>query len=113
MSWIDDINQDFTIQTGDGTVYKVYANKYSQTVAWNHDIFSFIGVKGQLGKKEQQLARRFPLEFYFQGAEHSYETKEFATSLDNKNPCIISHPLYGNITCHIFLPLNLELSCWI
>ena len=102
MSWIDDINQDFTIQTGDGKLYKVYANKYSKNVAWNHDIFSFIGVKGQLGKKEQQLARRFPLEFYFQGADHLETSQAFENSLDSKDPIIINHPLYGNIVCHIF-----------
>lgn len=102
MSWKDDIGKDFIIQTGDNVKYTVFANKYSKSVSWNHDIFSFIGIKGQLGKKEEQLARQFPLEFYFQGEDHLEESKRFEASLNNKNPCLVSHPLYGNIVCHIF-----------
>lgn len=102
MSWKDDIGNDFIIQTGDDVRYSVFANKYSKTVSWNNDVFSFIGVKGQLGKKEEQLARQFPLEFYFQGEDHLETSKRFENSLNNKNPCLISHPLYGNIICHIF-----------
>jgi hypothetical protein len=102
MSWKDDIGNDFIIQTGDNVRYKVFANKYSKSVSWNHDVFSFIGIKGQLGKKEEQLARQFPLEFYFQGEDHLEESKRFENSLNSKEPCLISHPLYGNIYCHIF-----------
>lgn len=102
MSWKDDIGKDFIIQTGDNVSYTVFANKYSKTVAWNHDVFSFIGIKGQLGKKEEQLARQFPLEFYFQGEDHLEESKRFEDSLNNKIPCLVFHPLYGNILCHIF-----------
>jgi len=102
MSWKDDLDQDFTIQTGDGKIYTVLSNKYSKTVSWNSDTFSFIGVKGQLGKKEEQLARQFPLEFYFQGPNHKETSQLFENSLNSKEPCLIKHPLYGNIVCHIF-----------
>jgi len=102
MSWKDDIGKDFIIQTGDNVSYTVFANKYSKQLSWNHDVFSFIGIKGQLGKKEEQLARQFPLEFYFQGEDHLEESKRFENSLNNKNPCLVSHPLYGNILCHLF-----------
>ncbi len=102
MSWIDNIAQPFTIRTGDGKVYSVFSNRYSRTASWNNDVFSFIGIRGQLGKKEEALARKFPLEFYFQGADHLETSQLFENSLNDKNPCQIAHPLYGNIIAHIF-----------
>ena len=34
MSWKDDLDQDFTIQTGDGKIYTVLSNKYSKIVVF-------------------------------------------------------------------------------
>lgn len=101
MSWQTDVKQDFTITTGDGRVYIVFWNKASKVLGWHHETFSFIRVRGQLIKKEEALARQFPMDFYFQGENHLETSREFEDSLNDKNPVTINHPIYRNIVAQI------------
>ncbi|MCE3278027.1 MAG: hypothetical protein K0S44_218 [Bacteroidetes bacterium] len=101
MSWIDKLNQDYKITTGDGKVYTVFWRNAQQAIEWNVSEFNFPNVKGTKVDKREVKGRQFPLEFYFQGENHLDEADAFRKSLNSKRPTRIDHPFYGIIIVQI------------
>ncbi len=104
MSWLDNLNNEFVITTGDKLEYRPKWINATKTQDYNLTIFEFINVEGSLVRRQKAKGRRFPLEFYFDGEDHLDIGNNFEISARNKNAWKLTHPYYGNITCQ---PLGL------
>lgn len=105
MSWIEDIQNDLIITTGDGKKYKPDWINAKKGVDYNISEFTFPNVEGTLVDRREQLGRKFPIELYFQGDDHLVQQKAFELSAKVKKPWTIEHPLYETIIAH---PSSLE-----
>lgn len=97
MSWIDKINSDFTIITGDNKSYKVYWMNATKMKEYFISEFTFPDLAGSKVDRGQPKGRRYNLEIYFQGENNIEDSKAFEDSADVLLPWTIQHPLYGNI----------------
>lgn len=104
MSWQKSIKNNFVITTGDGISYYPLWRGATKELVFNTEGFDFVGVEGTYVAREQTQGTKFPLEFYFEGENHIDLAKDFEISSRNKNAWIISHPIWGEITCQ---PLSL------
>lgn len=104
MSWQERIKNDFVITTGDGNSYYPLWRGATKELVFNTEGFDFVGVEGTYVAREQTQGTKFPLEFYFEGENHIDIAKAFEISSRNKNAWVISHPIWGEITCQ---PLSL------
>jgi len=107
MSWEDKITKQLSITTGDGKIYTVVWINASKSIEWHGSEFSFLEVNGTLAKKKKILGRKFPLEFYFQGADHLDEFARFERSCSDTRPMVIEHPLYDVIVAQL-MSLNVD-----
>lgn len=98
MSWIEKINTDFRITTGDGAVFVVYWMNAEKTKEYNVSEFTFPEIAGSFVDRRQPKGRKYNLEFFFQGENHLKQTELFELSADDPRPWVISHPFYGEIT---------------
>ena len=105
MSWIEKINTELQIQTGDGETYSVLWTPTNAVTEYNVAEFEFAGVDGTLVNKQRVKGRKFPIEFYFQGENHLDQYKAFEESAKNPNYWVILHPYYDIIRVQ---PLGLE-----
>jgi hypothetical protein len=97
MSWIDKINTNFTIITGDGLSYTVDWMNATKQKEYFIAEFNFPNLPGSLVKRSQPKGRRYNLEIFFQGDTNIEDSKAFEDSADNLGAWTISHPLYGQI----------------
>lgn len=97
MSWIDKVNNDFVITTGDGISYKPNWLNAQKGISFNVAEFDFPNKNGTLVKRTTSLGRRFPIEIYFQGENHLDVSNEFELSAVDPRPWRITHPLYDNL----------------
>lgn len=107
MSWQDKIKYDLKIRTGDQVDHSFIWVPTEEQVDFNGTEFNFIDTPGTLVKKKKRVGKKYPLEFYIQGADHLDLAQEFVDSLANENPCYIEHPYYGNFDAQI-LSLKLD-----
>lgn len=98
MSWLDKIKGELTITTGDGKSYTPLYVKPKRAVKFNLKEFEFPDINGALVKRKAAKARRFPVEFIFQGADHLDEVARFEVSATDPRPWKISHPYYNDLT---------------
>lgn len=99
MSWLDLINTDLIITTGDGVNYfpdwmTASAQKH---IEYNFTEFNFPNVPGSLVNRKFPKGRRYNLEVYFQGADHLDKTKAFETSANDQRYWTLNHPFYEQI----------------
>ncbi len=100
MAWIDQINSDIVIQTGDGKQYfPLYMNS-TITTDFNIAQFNFPNIKGTLVKRSEPMGRKYSLEIIFQGDDHLDTAESFRKSADDKRYWQVAHPMYGTIFCH-------------
>lgn len=97
MSWIDKVNSDFIITTGDKKSYKVYWMNATKMKEYFISEFTFPDLAGSKVDRGQPKGTRYNLEIFFQGEENIEESKSFWDSADVTLPWTIQHPLYGNI----------------
>lgn len=99
MSWLDNINNTiFTIRTGDGQVYTPdLPINYETIKEFNAATFEFIGQPGALITRKLVRARKFPLVFYFQGADNIDTANAFDISANDPRAWTVRHPQYGDI----------------
>lgn len=95
MSWIDKLNNDLIITTGDNVDYKPLWKRPSKSVSFNHTEFAFPQLQGSLIDRREPMGRRFPLEIFFVGENHLDQSAAFETSSKNKGVWRIQHPYYG------------------
>lgn len=105
MSWIEDIQNDLIITTGDGKKYKPSWINAKKGQDYNVAEFEFPNVEGTLVSRKKPLGRKFPIEFYFQGDDHLNQQKAFERSANVEKTWTLEHPLYGILIVH---PISLE-----
>jgi hypothetical protein len=105
MSWIEKINSELIIITGDGKEWKPLWVPTNRGTDYNVPEFEFIGLNGTLAKRTTVKGRKFNIKFYFQGDDHLDVVADFETSANDKRPWVISHPFYNSITVQ---PLSLD-----
>lgn len=98
MSWDDKINNvKFAITTGDGKVFYPLWKPGTKSTEFNTSIFDFIDVPGSLADRKQPKGSKFPLTFWFQGADNIEQAEDFEKSAKDNRAWIITHPFYGTI----------------
>ena len=106
MSWQSDIeNKVFTIITGDSRTYTPKWKSPIKEVEYNIATFDFINVTGSLVNRGKPKARRFDLEFYFDGDDCIDVGNRFEISARDTRRWTLKHPFYGDIICQ---PLSLK-----
>jgi hypothetical protein len=98
MSWLDQIeNSVFTITTGDGKVYKPLWKSGETEKGFNASVFEFINQDGAFVDRRRVKARKFPLLFWFQGANNVAVADAFDRSANDSRAWRVDHPFYGTI----------------
>ena len=100
MSWLDRVNTEMIITTGDGRVFKPNWFDAEKSTEYNLTEFNFINIKGSLVDRREPKARRFNFRIVFDGADNIEEASVFERSADDRRAWKVSHPLYDNITVH-------------
>jgi len=104
MSWIEDIQNDLIITTGDGNEFFPQYLNASRIREYNTSEFDFTNISGTLVKRKQPRGFKYSIEIYFRGDDHLVEAQSFLDSADDPRPWVMSHPFYGRKTVQ---PLSL------
>lgn len=105
MGWIDNINEQMTITTGDGKQYTPEWLDAQITMEFNISQFNFINIPGTKVDRRQPLGNKYNLRVFFQGDNHLEVAEAFRISAGDPRAWNISHPFYGKITVQ---PLGLS-----
>lgn len=97
MSWLDNAQNNLTIETGDGKTYTpLYMIAPKEYEFWLSR-FAFINIAGELVKRREVKATQLELEIYFQGDDHLDTAEAFEASSLDQRAWTISHPMYGEL----------------
>jgi hypothetical protein len=91
-------NIRFSIRTGDGKTYFPLYKGGEKEKDFNTSSFEFINVYGTLVDRKKPQSHKFPLVFWFQGADNIDQADEFEESADDPRPWTVTHPFYGVIS---------------
>jgi hypothetical protein len=105
MSWIENINTDIVIQTGDGKQYFPLWRPTSKGIEYNVAQFEFINKAGTLVKRGTPKGTRYSFEVIFQGEQYLELAKAFEVSANDSRPWTILHPQFGTM---IVQPVSLD-----
>ncbi len=98
MDWTERIDSiPFSIQTGDGKTYFPLWKGGEKEKEFNTSSFEFINVYGTLVDRKKPQGGKFPLVFWFQGANNTEQADEFEASCDDSRAWNVVHPFYGAI----------------
>jgi len=97
MSWLEKIQTEFIIQTGDGKQFKPTWVRSTFKSEYNVASFNFPDVEGTLVKRGTVMGREFNLIIIFQGEDNIEQGLDFWESTKNRKPWVIQHPYYGQI----------------
>jgi hypothetical protein len=98
MSWLDSVQSELIIKTGDGLEYRpLWKNSCAKEIEYNIAQFDFPKVAGSKIDRGTPSATRFNLEIYFQGDDNLITARNFEVSAADNRPWKISHPIYGSI----------------
>lgn len=95
MSWIDQIQSDLVIRTGDGKEYKPNWLNAVRSVDYNVSEFDFPNLEGTLVSRGKPRGTRFELTLFFQGDDHLDSSEAFRISANDNRVWILTHPFYG------------------
>lgn len=107
MSWLDKINTDFKITTGDTAQYYPYWVNANRSRDFNYTEFLFKNVEGSLVDKRLSRGRRYNLEIMFQGEDYLDVSDRFDKSSRNSKAWTIEHPLYGQL---VVQPIGMQID---
>lgn len=98
-TWIDLINTELVISTGDDKVYTpdYLVASVNRHVQYNISKFEFPNIAGSLVKRGTPQGTQYNIEIIFQGADHLDVAEKFKKSADNNKPWNITHPMYGSL----------------
>jgi len=97
MSWLEKIQNQLTITTGDGETHTPEWLPSTKIVSYNLSSFEFPNVEGTLTRRGQVKGNKFNIKFIFQGDDHLEEADAFEKSSKDPRAWNISHPYHGNI----------------
>lgn len=98
MSWINNVQQDFVIQTGDGKEYRPKWILTSVDIEFNVSLFNFPNTDGTLVYRGTPMGAKHELSIVFDGDNHLDVSESFRISTSDKRAWTVSHPLYGTLT---------------
>lgn len=107
MSWLEKIQDNLVIQTGDTKIYKPTWINASKSIEYHVSEFDFIGVSGTFVSRKLPRGTQIPLEIYFQGEDHLTVTDNFIKSAANPKPWTLNHPFYEKILAQ---PLSISVD---
>ncbi len=105
MSWLNNINTDLIILTGDGKEYKPQWINAVKSIEYNVSEFDFPEVSGTLVKRFKPRGAKYNLRIFFQGEDHLTESKDFELSANDSRAWTLTHPFFGRLTVQ---PTSLE-----
>lgn len=95
MSWIDKIENQLIITTGDGEQYTPAWLNATFQKDYNIAEFTFPNLPGTLVRRNKPMGRKYQLEIYFTGDDHLDTVDAFSRSADDERPWKLEHPYYG------------------
>lgn len=100
MAWVEDIQNNLQITTGDGQVYEplIKIDSFTARFEFNISEFDFPEISGTKVDKRLRKGVRYPMEFFFQGENCIDQGRAFAESSNDKRPWIVLHPVFGQFT---------------
>lgn len=98
MSWLDKIQNDLIIITGDGKQYKPSWVMTGIEKEFNVTQFNYPDIKGTKVDRRKNKGRVYSLSIFFQGEDHLDQSAAFDISSDDERPWTIQHPLYDTLT---------------
>lgn len=118
MSWLDKIQTQLTITTGDKQSYTPEWMNAKKKVDFNIAKFEFPHVPGSLVDRKEPKGTEYNIEIHFQGnglygnqnangqtLDHLDAASQFQTSANDKRAWTIKHPFYGQIKVQ---PISLD-----
>lgn len=100
MSWLDRVENDIQITTGEGSVFIPNWVNTSFIQEYNISTFEFPNIAGTLVRKKQPKGRKFQMEIYFQGENHLEDSEKFRIAAADQRAWRVTHPLYDEIIAH-------------
>jgi hypothetical protein len=100
MSWVNSVQTEFSIITGDSKEFKVLWLPSTKGVDYNIAEFEFPNLAGTLVQRGTPKGAKYNLEIYFQGEDNIEKALEFEQSANDPRPWTLAHPFYGNIVVH-------------
>lgn len=98
MTWEERVkNIPFKIITGDGKIYFPLYKGGEKEREYNTSSFEFINVYGTLVDRKKPQGAKYPLVFYFDGADNIDKADEFESSCEDPRQWEVTHPFYGVI----------------
>ena len=98
MSWKDKVGNELIVTTGDKKTFRPISINHSKSYDWNSTQFDFVDIDGSLIKRRKRKARKFPIEWYFEGENNIDVADDFEESSKDERAWVIVHPYYGTIT---------------
>jgi len=97
VSWIDKIQTELVITTGDGKQYRPNWLNANKAIEYNIATFEFKELAGTLVYRGTPRGTSYGIEIYFQGEDHLDIASDFETSAADPRAWQIFHPFYGGI----------------
>jgi prophage DNA circulation protein len=97
MSWVEKIQTELIITTGDGKTYRPNWLNATKSKEYNISEFEFIEVPGTLVTRGTSIGRKFNIEIFFQGDDHLDQASAFEASCDDSRAWTVTHPFYGEL----------------
>lgn len=107
MSWVEKIETQLLIITGDGNTYSPLWKSPMMSVDYNVSEFNFPNLEGTLVSRKKPRGRKYNLDIYFQGEDNIEQAKAFEVSARDSRAWTISHPIYGKV---IVQPIGLSID---
>ena len=98
MSWIENIQNDIVITTGEGSEFRPIWKNATKQKQFNFKEYDFPNNDGTLIIRKRPRSKTYNLELYFQGEDHLELAKLFDKASDDPRAWKISHPFYETIT---------------
>lgn len=95
MSWIEQIKNQYIIQTGDGREHIPKWISASRSKEFNVSRFEFVKIKGSKLDRRLPMGTEYDIEVYFDGENHLDLAQALWDSADDPRDWTLRHPLYG------------------
>lgn len=105
MSWLEKIQYDLIVKTGDGTEFRPDWTVASKSRSFNTAAFNFPRKEGTKIDRFQPQGLKYDIEWIFQGEDHLDAAEEFDQASKDPRPWTVRHPKYGSL---LVQPLDLS-----
>lgn len=98
-SWLDKVQTDYVIVTGDGVSYtpQYFIASVNRSKDYNVSKYEFVGISGSFVDRRLPMGIEYDIEILFQGANNLDNAQAFYLSADNRKAWMVTHPQYGTL----------------